>query len=301
LTAFFEKSRRKPGALSADLAVERRRLTGAATRLAWPQPSASGRAHVKESGMAKERAKRKAKKPRDPPASGSAGRPGQPEMQAAAASHEAPPWLLPPRVSWRDDSHAKKARGPKRVQRRIERIAKWVWRSIPDREQRVISLAQHDIFLMSGPVAEGSPDRPLDEISKLACWKGTLGILLNVEGEASDPGAEDRFSYLIAHELAHAYLNSASWLISAGAGLLPGKAATLKSQIPALQAVAAAYGPMGERDSNGEEMMVTALAISWVFGDGYLACWLLDRQLKGLKGKDADPAEVLALITRYAR
>jgi len=255
--------------------------------------------------MAKKRARRKAKraakKPRDPGARDNALRSSQPEKQAAGASQEEPRWLPPPRVSWRDDSHAKKARGPKRVQQRIERIAKWVWQSIPDREQKVISLAQHDIFLMSGPVAEASPDRPLDEISKLACWKGALGILLNVEGEASDPNAEERFSFLIAHELGHAYLDSASRLINAGAGLLPGKATIPKYQIPTLQAIAAAYGPMSEWDNDGKEMMVNALAISWGFGDGYLACWILDRQLKGLAGKDADPAGVLALITRYAR
>jgi len=255
--------------------------------------------------MAKKRAKRKAKraakKPRDPGARDNARRSCQPETQAAGASHEAPLWLPPPRVSWRDDSHAKKVRGPKRVQQRIERIAKWVWRSIPDREQMVISLAQHDIFLMSGPVTEGSPDRPLDEISKLACWKGTLGVLLNVEGEVSDPGAEECFSFLIAHELAHAYLDAASRLIHSGASSLSDAEIPLEHRLPQLKTIAAAYGPMGERSRDGEEMMVTALAISWGVGNGYLACWMLDRQLRGLTGKDADPGGALAFITRYAR
>ena len=58
---------------------------------------------------------------------------------------------------------------------------------------------------------------------------------------------------------------------------------------------------MGERDSDGKEMMVTALAISWGFGSGYLACWMLDRQLKGLAGKDVDAAGALALFTRHVR
>jgi hypothetical protein len=58
---------------------------------------------------------------------------------------------------------------------------------------------------------------------------------------------------------------------------------------------------MSERNSDAEEMMVTALAISWGFGSDYLACWMLDRQLKGLAGKDVDAAGALALFTRYGR
>lgn len=224
-----------------------------------------------------------------------------PEARDVGVGPETPERLLPPGVSWRDDGHAQKARAPKRVQRRIERITKWVWRSIPDREQRVISLARHDILLMSGPVAEGSPDRPLDEISKFACWNAKVGILLNVEGEASDPKAEERFSFLIAHELAHAYLRSASCLINAGADLLPGTKAVLKSLIPTLRAIAAAYDPISERNRDAEEIMATALAMSWGFGSGWLAYWMLHRQARGITGKDADAAGTMALFIPYGR
>ncbi len=249
----------------------------------------------------KPRSKKVARKRRPVGTGKKTERAGRSETQAAGGSSDAPRSLPPPRVQWRDDSHAGKARGPKRVQQRIERIAKRVWRSVPDREQKVINLAPHDILLMSGPVGEGSPDHPLDEISKLACWKETQGIFLNVEAESSDPKAEECFSFLIAHELAHVYLESASRLIHSGASLLADRVVFPPSSIPQLKAIAAAYGPESEQDKDAKELMVTALAISWGLGPKYLVTWLLDRQARGVAGKDPDSAAALALFTRHGR
>ena len=241
--------------------------------------------------MAKKRSRKKAKK-KTKRARKRSGKPGgkgspepinQPMPRTTEADEETPRRLPPPCVSWRDDSHAQKARGPKRVRRRIERIAKCVWRNIPDREQRVIDLAPHDILLMSGPVGGESLGRPVDDVSNSACWHEKLGILLNVESEASDPHAEKRFTYFVAHELAHAYLKSASLLIRAGASSLSDVEIPSEHRLPQLKAIAAAYGPGSERDRGAEEIMVTTLAISWGFGSQYLVSWLLEREAKALR------------------
>ena len=151
--------------------------------------------------MAKERPKKKTKKKLTKAGTGSskvAARGSRepvrpPETRDVGSDPEAPKWLLPPRVTWRNESPRQKARGPKRVRRRMERIAKQVRRNIPDRERTVIEFVPHDIFLMSGPVGKEPPDGRLDDVGNSACWQENLGILINVEGEAPDPRAEERF------------------------------------------------------------------------------------------------------------
>jgi hypothetical protein len=208
--------------------------------------------------------------------------------------------LMPPCVSWRDDDHARRAAAPKRIQRRIERIARDVWRMIPDPARHVIGLVPHDIQLMTGPVGKGPPDRKVGDISRSASWHEMLGIFLDTEGESSGPRWDARFSYAIAHELAHAYLNAASMLIHTGANLLAARDGIPAAELPRLRAIADFHNPEGERDRDSAELMMTALAISWGFGPEYLVVWQMDREARGVPA-DAPDDEMSALLRRRGR